>query len=63
MIPRSLLYKLVKRDPEGRLPGLIVAEGSKSLMRRLLRSRGGEPAYFVVMGSPQSQLGKFWGNA
>jgi hypothetical protein len=63
MIPRSLLYKLVKRDPEGRLPGLIVAEGSKRDMGSLLRSRGGEPAYFVAMGSPQSQLGKFWGNA
>jgi len=62
VIPRSLLYKLVKRDPGGKLPGLIVAEGSKREMRRLLKLRGGEPVYFVAMGSPASQIGQFFGN-
>jgi hypothetical protein len=49
---RSLLYKLVDSK------GVIVAEGNKKNMQRMLKGKNG---HFVGIGAPYSTLGQIWG--
>jgi hypothetical protein len=54
MIPKSLLYKLVRKSDN-----VIIAEGSAKVIVSL---RKRTPNTFVGVGSPASSIGKVFGN-
>lgn len=55
MIPKSLIYKLVRKTDN-----LIIAEGNA---KEIIKLRKNTPGTFAGVGSPNSQIGQTFGNS